>query len=235
MADFEGWALILVDMQNDFLAVGGYYDKKEKYEEQVCQGKLNPEEMRIRLGQQSSAPCEGFKVRVASLTTVVESICKVIARAQKEGMTIVYLRAAYDRKFEIKPRFLLANPAREHYPCKPQTWGAAFIDPINKLILKQNNIPSETVIEKHTFDGFFKTNLCKFLRTRRIHTVLVAGVETHICVLTTAQSASLNQFKTIILEDCVATARGDLAECALEIFRDGFGDTKLSTEIFPNL
>jgi len=234
MVDFENWALILVDMQNDFLAKGGYYDRKEKYEAQVRQGKLSSEEMIIRLTQPSSVPRDGFEVRIASLTTIVDIICKVVTRAKKERMKITYLRAVYDHKFDFRPRFL-ANPDRKHYPCKSRTWGAAFIDPINKLIPEKTAVSGETVIEKHTFDGFFKTDLCKFLRTRRVHTVLVAGVETHICVLATAQSASLHQFETIILEDCVATAREDLAECALEVFRDGFGNTKLSAEIFQNL
>ena len=233
MVDFERWALILVDMQNDFLAKGGYYDRKEKYEAQIRQGKLSSEEMIVRLAQPSSIPRDGFTVRTAALTTIIDNVCRVITCARQEQMTIVYLKAVYDHEFDFKPRFL-ANPDRKHYPCKPQTWGAAFVDPINKLIPERTTVPSETVIEKHTFDGFFKTDLCKHLRTRRVHTVLVAGVETHICVLTTAQSASLNQFKTIILEDCVATAREDLAECALEVFRDGFGDTKLSREILQN-
>lgn len=231
MVDFERWALIVVDMQNDFLAKGGYYDKKEKYEAQVRQGKLSSEEMMIRLAQPSSVPRHGFEVKAASLITTIGNVCKVITCARKERMTIAYLKAVYDHKFDLKPRFL-ADPDRKHYPCKPQTWGAAFIDPIGRLVPEQAIVPSETLIEKHTFDGFFKTELCGFLRARRVDTVLVAGVETHICVLATAQSASLNQFKTIILEDCVAASREDLAECALEIFRDGFGDTILSTEIF---
>lgn len=233
MVDFERWALILVDMQNDFLAKGGYYDRKEKYEEQVRQGTLSPEELTARLAQPSSIPRDGFTVRTASLTTIIDNVCRVIACAKREQMTVVYLKAVYGHEFDFKPRFL-ADPDRKHYPCKPQTWGAAFVDPINKLI-PEGTTRRETVIEKHTFDGFFKTDLYEHLRTRRVHTVLVAGVETHICVLTTAQSASLNQFKTIILEDCVATAREDLAECALGIFRDGFGDTRLSGDILQNL
>lgn len=233
MVDFERWALIMVDMQNDFLAKGGYYDRKEQYEAQVRQGKLSAEEMIVRLAQPSSISPDGFTARTASLTTIIDNVCRVMTCAQQEQMTIAYLKAVYDHEFDFKPRFL-ANPDRKHYPCKPQTWGAAFVDPINKLISKRTTL-RETVIEKHTFDGFFKTDLCEHLRTRRVHTVLVAGVETHICVLATAQSASLNQFKTIILEDCVATAREDLAECALEIFRDGFGDTRLSREILQNL
>jgi nicotinamidase-related amidase len=31
MANFEGWALIVVDMQNDFLAKDGYYARRERY------------------------------------------------------------------------------------------------------------------------------------------------------------------------------------------------------------
>ena len=228
MAEFDGWALILVDMQNDFLAQGGYYDRREVYERQG----FNSEQMNDQLGEPSLAPVGGFKPRAASSWSIVSNNCKLIDKARDNGMAIAYLRAIYDHGFRFKPRSLLDNQDRKHYPCKPGTWGAELISPIQEMILKKDTKSIEEVIEKHTFNGFFETDLEKFLRRRNVHTVLIAGVETHICVLATAQGASYNQFKNIIIEDCVWTARSDLAECALDIYRDGFGITKLSTEIF---
>ena len=232
MAGFKGWALIVVDMQNDFLAKQGYYARRIKYEHQVRQGRLTSADLANHLACPSPAPTGRFEPRAAYLKPMIHNICQVIARSKELRMPIAYLQAVYDHQFPLKPRFLLENADRKHYPCQPNTWGADFIDPINELIPSQKAQSREKVIKKHTFNGFFKTGLCEFLRTWDIHTVLIAGVETHICVLATAQGASYNQFKAVILKDCVATAREYRANYALNIFRDGFGVTKRSSEIF---
>jgi nicotinamidase-related amidase len=116
-------------------------------------------------------------------------------------------------------------------PRIPHSWGAAFIEPIRRYTVARHTASPERVIEKHTFDGFYQTELLQFLRDRQVQTVVLAGVETHVCVLTTAQSAAINQFKTIILEDCVWTASEELDQRALAIFRDAFGVTARVTGI----
>ena len=64
-----------------------------------------------------------------------------------------------------------------------------------------------------------------------MQTLLVAGVETQVCVLATAKSAAMNQFDTVILEDCTWTAQEKLGRSALDIFRDAFGRTASSREV----
>ena len=232
MANLKGWALIVVDMQNDFLAKEGYYARRIRYERLVRQKRLTANEAAIRLAQPIPAPTGRFEPRAAYLDRIIHNIRHVIVKSQSHLMPIAYVRAVYGHEFSLKPRFLLENPDRRHYPCKPHTWGMEFIDPIKDLIRSDNPRPREKVVEKHTFNGFFKTGLRQFLHRWNIHTVLIAGVETHICVLATAQGASYNQFRTIILKDCVATAREYRANYALNIYRDGFGTTARSGELF---
>ena len=232
MENFAGWALIVVDMQNDFLAQEGYYARRERYRQQVRQKRLSFNDMINQLAHPNPAPTKGFTPRAASLTPIIRNTRRVIARAQEHHIPIAYLQAVYSHTFPVKPSFLVENPERIHYPCKPNTWGAEIIAPIKEVMLTQQAQAREKVIAKHTFNGFFETDLCQFLRKWKIHTVVLVGTETHICVLATAQGASYNQFKTIILHDCVATDRAYQAKYALNIFRDGFGTTKLSTQIF---
>lgn len=232
MAKLDGWALIVVDMQNDFLAKHGYYARRERYRQRVREGRLNADAMIDQLARPSVAPPGGFKPRTASLGLVVRKVRYAISRSKELRMPVAYLRAVYDHKFALRPRFLLENREREDYPCKPDTWGAEFIDPVKELIPPRKTRSREKVVEKHTFNGFFKTDLRRFLREWNVHTVVIAGVETHICVLATAQGASYNQFRAVILKDCVATAREYRAKYALNVFRDGFGATKRIAEIF---
>jgi len=221
----ESWGLVLMDMQNDFLAAGGYYARRSDLDKQVGQGKLKVETRNRLLSQPSVAPPEEFSYRTMSQSLVVTNVCTAIKHARVKQRPIAYLKAVYSRDFDVQPPLLTREPDREHYPCKPNSWGAALIEPISQLIDVKHGDASEKVIEKHTFDGFFQTELLQFLQTWKVQTVVIVGVETHVCVLATAKSASIHQFKTLILEDCIWTAQEELGQGALAIFRDAFGST----------
>lgn len=227
----EGWGLVVMDMQNDFLAAGGYYARRSDLDEQVGQGKLTAEARNRLLSQPSVAPPKGFNYRAASLPRIATNICTVIKHARAKQRPLVHLKAVYSREFDVQPPLLTREPDREHYPCKPHSWGAALIEPISQLIDAKHSGSSEKVIEKHTFDGFFQTELLQYLQTWKVQTVIIVGVETHVCVLATAKSASIHQFKTLILEDCTWTAQEELGHGALAIFREAFGFTARLQEI----
>lgn len=229
---FANWGLVVVDMQNDFLAASGYYARRSDLDEQVRQGTLTRKKRTHLLSQLSVAPPGGFRYRVMSLSPIVANICTTIEQARKKQRPIAYMKAVYSREFDVQPPFLRLEHDRKHYPCKPTSWGAGFIEPIRRLIAAKQTTSDERVIEKHTFDGFFQTELLPFLRERQVETVAIVGVETHVCVLATAQSASVNQFKTLILEDCIWTAKEELGQDALAIFRDAFGSTARAQELF---
>ena len=50
--------------------------------------------------------------------------------------------------------------------------------------------PGETVIVKQVFDGFHTPQLLAHLRARDRHYLLIAGIETSVCVLSTTLSAA---------------------------------------------
>jgi nicotinamidase-related amidase len=227
----QEWGLVVMDMQNDFLAAGGYYARRSDMDKQVEQGKLTLEARNRLLSQPSVTPPETFSYRARSLRSVATNVCTIINHARTNQRPIAYLKAVYSREFDVQPSFLTREPHREHYPCKPHSWGAALIEPITQLIATNHVDSSEKVIEKHTFDGFFQTELLQLLQTWKVETVVIVGVETHVCVLATAKSASIHQFKTLILEDCTWTAQEELGQGALAIFRDAFGSTARLQEI----
>jgi len=218
-------------MQNDFIAAGGYYACREELDQQVALGNLTTEARNHLLSELNFSVPGKFTCRTPSLRPIVDNVCGVIEHARSELRPIAYLRAVYDHEFEVKPPSLLRDPQRSHYPCKPHSWGAAFIEPIAHLVNATPTDSVEKVIEKHTFDGFLQTELFRFLKDSKVQTLVMVGVETHVCVLATAKSAALNQFNTFILEDCVWTAQKELGRGALAIFRDAFGSTMLLREL----
>jgi nicotinamidase-related amidase len=229
---FGDWGLVVVDMQNDFLAAKGYYAQRSKLDEQVGLGTLTIEKRNRLLSRPSEDPRGRFFYRATALPPIVANICAVIEHARTQHRPIAYLRAVYSHEFDVQPPFLRQETDRKHYPCKPTSWGSGFIEPISRLLAARQSTSNEKVIEKHTFDGFFQTELLQFLSERQVQTVAIVGVETHVCVLATAQSASVNQFKTLILEDCIWTAKEELGRSALAIFRDALGSTSRARKLF---
>jgi len=230
--DLSGWGLIVVDMQNDFLTREGYYARRARYERQVRAERLTVQTMIERLTPAAATPPAKLGLRSRSLESVVRNVCTVIEQARAGRLPIAHLKAVYHHRFKVKASFFLTSQDRRHYPCKPGTWGQEFINPIQELIAVKDTRSREKVIVKHTFNGFHETPLRDFLQRHRVHTVMVAGVETHVCVMATALAASFHQFKPIILTDCTATAQKYRGQYALNLFRDGFGTTCRSTEIF---
>jgi nicotinamidase/pyrazinamidase len=77
------------------------------------------------------------------------------------------------------------------------TDGAAVIDELERQ-------PGDIVLPKRRFSAFFKTDLDQTLRTLGCDTIAVAGIATHICVLTTVLDAVSLDFNAVLLEDCCA-------------------------------
>lgn len=216
------WALLVVDMQNDFLDKGGYYARRASLQECADWEALSPEQQ-FRLLE--SAPEDHRRgARSKAIEQVVANVCGAISTARAANRPIAFVRAAYDRGFDILPPLLSNDPDRRHFPCKPGTWGAEFFGGAADAI-REAGRTSERIFEKHTYDAFSNLSLLPFLRETRVSAVVVCGTETHVCVLASAQHAALLGFRTFILEDCVWSANTETANAALSIFRDAYGGT----------
>ena len=62
----------------------------------------------------------------------------------------------------------------------------------------------EPVLRKRTFDAFLQPDLLSRLHRARKSFILVAGLETSVCVLLTAASAVQHGFLAAVVEDCCA-------------------------------
>jgi len=214
-------------MQNDFLAEGGYYAEKAKRVyatggELSATGRHALARVYLR-PPQTCEISERYQEFVRAVTDVADT-------AMNRGMTTVFVQAAYDPESCYRPPLFLSDPQRRDYPCHPGTWGADFVEPIKQLASRG----CARIVEKHTFDAFFETELRGFLRFKHIDTVYIAGVETNVCVLFTACSALSIGFETIILAECVTTSEMRVHKEALQIIEMAHGRV-ISTQDFLNL
>jgi len=79
---------------------------------------------------------------------------------------------------------------------------------------------TDIILEKRRFSAFFKTDLDQTLRTLKVDTVAVGGINTHFCVLATAFDAVCHDFSTIILEDLSAAYKKEIHQAFVDAYRN---------------
>lgn len=72
-----------------------------------------------------------------------------------------------------------------------------------EILPELDRFPSDIVIIKKRYSAFFGTNLDQLLAARRPLTLVVAGINTHACVRTTAIDAFQRDLDVLIAGDCV--------------------------------
>jgi ureidoacrylate peracid hydrolase len=68
--------------------------------------------------------------------------------------------------------------------------------------------PEDTVVYKSRFSGFYRTELDDVLRRRGIEALIVTGCTTSVCVESTVRDAMFRDYRCLILEDCTAEPIG---------------------------
>jgi biuret amidohydrolase len=78
-------------------------------------------------------------------------------------------------------------------------------------------LPGEPVIDKPGKGAFHATDLHAILANRGISQLLVCGVTTEVCVNTTVREANDRGYECLVIEDCCASYLRDLHHAALEM------------------
>ncbi len=66
----------------------------------------------------------------------------------------------------------------------------------------------DQIVSKHRYSGFFETELDDLLRRLGIRFLLVTGCTTSICVESTVRDAMFRDYSCVVLEDCTAEPIG---------------------------
>ena len=83
----------------------------------------------------------------------------------------------------------------------------------------------DAIIEKNTYDAFYRTNLEALLKEMNIETGIITGVMTHLCCETTARSAFVKGFNVIFPIDGSLTQNAELHEGTIRAISHGFAPT----------
>lgn len=87
------------------------------------------------------------------------------------------------------------------------------------IIPELSPAPNEPVIDKPGKGAFFATDLELMLRNRGIKTLIVCGVTTEVCVNTTVREANDRGFECLVVSDAVGSYFPEFNRIALEMIK----------------
>ncbi len=164
-------ALIMVDLQNDFVHPDGWVAQQQ---------------------------VPGF-LGDTGIGDVLEHSASLLAAARRANVLTVFVRMIGDDKY-LSPALYaqyMRNHGHERPTCVQEgTWGADFFGD-----LRPNGSPREFVLDKHRYSAFIGTRLDQLLHSNGIRTVVVCGVATSGCVESTIRDGFMLDHYVVIAGD----------------------------------
>jgi nicotinamidase-related amidase len=147
---------------------------------------------------------------------VVDDVRDLVADAQNAGAHIVYTR-------DVHPPDQFDDA---HYYDEFERWGEHVRegDPGTALIDGLEVRSQDHVVVKHTYDAFYNTELDGWLRAHGIDDLIFCGTLANVCVLHTAGSAGLRDYRPVLIEDAIGAIEPDHREYALDHAEWLFGE-----------
>jgi len=113
------------------------------------------------------------------------------------------------------------------------TWNTEIVDELRPE-------PSDIVLYKHRFSGFFQTDLDDRLKQLGTRSIIVTGCTTSVCVESTIRDAMFRDYSPVLLGDCSGEVVGcDLPrsnhEASLFLIQQRFGWVSSSEEFLKAL
>lgn len=165
-----------------------------------------------------------LKKPVEDCQGVVEPIATLVTQMRAAGGSVIWVKADYDRTYLSPPIHArqVSRGIKDAY-CVAGTWGADFygVHPED----------DDLVIEKHRHSAFIGTELDQILRDRGIQTLIMVGVQTHVCIESTLRDASARGYYIVVPRDCVASFDRDLHDKTLRCVEMHFGEVTGSADI----
>lgn len=181
---------------------------------------------------------------VATMPLEAERAARVVAanrrfleRCRAAGVPVVHLLTRYRDVEEIR-----SNPfwrTRAENPDNPRKNVLAHnLEGMRGVAIMPEVLRTgdRIVDTKKRYDCFIGTDLDFTLRAHGVNTLLVTGVNTNSCVLSTVAAACSRDYAVIVVEDCVDTMDGPaLHEAALACIRTAFGFVMKADEVCATL
>jgi len=180
--DAERAAVLVVDMQNDFGAPGGMFDR---------------------------AGIDMTTIR--RVIEPISRVLAAARRARVPVLKMEHQPDLSDAGAADSPHRIKHGPFLEVKTAAPDgTTGRNLIRGTWNTEIIGELAPSEgdIVVPKHRYSGFYQTKLDNALKSRSIKYLIVTGCTTSVCVESTVRDAMFRDYSCVVLEDCTAEPIG---------------------------
>jgi nicotinamidase-related amidase len=172
----------------------------------------------------------------ASSARVVAANVTFLAGARRLGLPVVHVVTSYHAVEEISSNpwwaAVAGTDATRANVLRHQLPGSRGLAVMSDLLDEDHDV---VVRDKKRYDAFTATELDHVLRSRRIDTVLLTGVNTNSCVLATTVAGNARDYAVVVVEDCVDTMDRRLHDPALALIRQAFGWVAPATDVLAAL
>jgi nicotinamidase-related amidase len=153
----------------------------------------------------------------------IDPVRALVERASAAGAPVVYTRDVHPpEQFEDAHYYDEFDRWGEHVV--EGTWDAELVD----------DLPTgdaDHVVEKHTYDAFYDTELGGWLDARGVDDLLVCGTLANVCVLHTAGSAGVRDYRPVVVEDALGYITEEHRAYAVEHADWLFGETATLADV----
>jgi nicotinamidase-related amidase len=187
--DPQTTALLVIDMQRDFVDPGGFGEALGN-DVSLLRAAIAPTERVLRAARAAGLLVihtrEGHRADLADLPPAKKARGRLAAGIGDPGpMGRILVRGEY---------------------------GHDIVDSLQPA-------PGEPIVDKPGKGSFYATDLESILRHRGIQQLVVCGVTTEVCVHTTVREANDRGFECLVLSDCVASYFPEFQRVALEMIK----------------
>lgn len=161
---------------------------------------------------------------LTQITEMVPRLIHFIHEAKSLGLPIIYVKTIH---YEHTNTEVWTSRKVSSGVAKPNTWGANFY--------KINPGKDSIIVEKHRYSAFYQTDLDIILQSLNIKEIFITGVNTEVCIDTTAREGFMRNYRTNVLSDLVATVTPGVQELTLKTLNNYFGDVLTSKTVLDRL
>jgi nicotinamidase-related amidase len=169
-------------------------------------------------------------VYVPDGAAIVPTLAGLLDAARTAGVPVVYIvhQIRPDGSDARSPFWGEAVSVGDLYPnVREQIIGSRWTELATGLEVK----PGDHVLPKKRYGAFSGNDLAFLLRNLDVETLILAGVETEICILATAYHAFNDDYRVVVARDGVAALEADLGDAALRIIEREVGWVATCEEI----
>ncbi len=186
--------------------------------------RLDPEQTAVVVVDMQNGFCHpDGSLHAPGSEAAVEPCARLVDRAREAGASVVFTR-------DVHPPEQFAD---NHYYDEFDRWGEHVVEGSWEAELVEGLSPreGELVVVKHTYDAFHRTELEGWLDAHGVNELLFCGTLANVCVLHTAGSAGLRDYRPMLVEDAIGYIEESDREYALDHADWLFGEVTTLPEL----